>query len=841
MRSTMLVFLFFAFGQWASMCQTAPPPETEFSARYYDNHTLSGEPVLVRYEDTINHQWGQGSPGDEIPVNFFSASWTGNIHFEAGTWIFHLRGDDGVRLRIDGEDVIDGWRYQAATSYLAEVRLSEGEHLIEVTYFEATGLASIELDWSKSEEEPLPQDSFRASFYNSMIPAGEPVLITETDRINYNWGDAGPLDILSDHFSARWEGDFYFESGRYTFTAIADDGIQLLIDGERVIDGWLDQAGTAFSEKRFIEEGRHHVEVIYFESEGSARIDLSWALDNLTRESSPMGTNISSLDYYSTELTLRDAMKSAGGWYTRNESTWDTGEQELLRLDENGWVRALPKDRLPMGITNPTRFRQVAALMLNGTAGRYPAGTYVVTYEGTGTLSYGFDAVKNEELSQPGRHVLQVAEPSNAGILLVISETDPTGTGDYLRNIRVTLPMPEGSPDEGLFHPTFLAELQPYKVLRFMDFLRTNTTTLTSWQQRPRLEDARWNTEQGAPIEIALALANQTQSDAWFNMPHLADDDYVEQFAQLALELLGPERRVYVEYGNEIWNTAFSAGNWVQQQAEALWPESEADPYTKRMNWYGKRSVEMIAIWKRVWGEQANRIIGVVGGFSANSWVTEQSLQVPLWIREEGDPPVELVDAVAIAPYFGGYLGFSQFEADLSSWTSAEKGLDLLFQELLEGGPLYNEEVEPAWLRAPLTGALARSAEGMAAHGQIAERFGIEMIAYEGGQHLVGVGPTQWNQEITDFLIAANRDQRMYDAYSRYLDLWKENGGNLFCHFLSVGQYSAYGSWGVREYQGQETTPKLEAILDFIALNPCWWEGCSEEEPSEEPVSDGTP
>jgi hypothetical protein len=94
------------------------------------------------------------------------------------------------------------------------------------------------------------------------------------------------------------------------------------------------------------------------------------------------------------------------------------------------------------------------------------------------------------------------------------------------------------------------------------------------------------------------------------------------------------------------------------------------------------------------------------------------------------------------------------------------------------------------------------------------------LLAYEGGQHLVGVGSVQNNPSVTNLFVAANRDPRMGDLYQRMLESWHNSGGGLFMHYASVGQYGRYGSWGVLESMGQQTSPKLEALIRFMAGSP---------------------
>ncbi|MGB5063441.1 MAG: cellulose-binding protein [Candidatus Competibacter sp.] len=565
---------------------------------------------------------------------------------------------------------------------------------------------------------------------------------------------------------------------------------------------------------------------------------------------SPLGINIAGLNYWSTEWTLIDIMKRSGKWLTQCTSQnsphctaqeWDTHEQDRLDLDENGWVRSLPA-----AADLTTRYRTVATLMLQGDGGAHPVGPYTVLYEGEGTLEYQFDATKNPELSQLGRDVVEV-KPGTRGILLKIIATDPHKTGNYLRNIRVVPPGGICNDDpfdyaedvtvcrerggnytplieiveSQRFHPLFLRDLRPYRVIRFMEFLGANTSPLVEWADRPRLEHARWSGDHGAPVELALDLAARLNADPWINLPARASDDYVRQFARLAKERLHPTQPIYVEYGNEIWNDAFGAGAWVQQQALQHWPDRSGgpSPFTRRVNGYGKRSAEVCALWKQEWGDDSQRVRCVLAGMAANVWISEQALQCPLWAAENGGHPcVEGMAVLAIAPYFGHHLGMTKHAAAVGAWTGQwDGGFETLFRELARGEVLN----DPNNLALP---AVYRHIDR---HKALADRYGLALVAYEGGQHLAGVGAVQDDARLEKLFTDANRDPQMGTLYTDYLNGWRQHGGQLFVHFNSVGRYGKFGSWGAKEYQTQTGAPKHDALLRFIAANPCWWDGCA--------------
>lgn len=133
--------------------QSAPPPpppssQAAWLANYWNNTSLSGNPVLTRNESAISYNWGWGSPAPGIvATDFFSARWTRSLHFDAGTYRFTTQSDDGIRVFIDGRLIIDNWTIHAEETNVSDVALEAGTHTIVVEYFEQTRLAVARFWW----------------------------------------------------------------------------------------------------------------------------------------------------------------------------------------------------------------------------------------------------------------------------------------------------------------------------------------------------------------------------------------------------------------------------------------------------------------------------------------------------------------------------------------------------------------------------------------------------------------------------------------------------------------------------------------------------------------------
>jgi RNase P/RNase MRP subunit p29 len=279
---------------WTNAAPPPPPPSPagcapqQFSAQYFTTLDLSGTAVLTRCEDgTPGYDWALGSPTADVPVDRFSARWTGRPTFAGGDTTFTVKADDGVRLWVDGSLLVDAWKDQAATTYSARVPLTAGAHDVKVEYYESGGNAVVQLSWAGpagSAPPPSPPPSscatgqFAAQYFAGVDLSGAPVLTRcEASAPGYDWALGGPgSGVPTDRFSARWTGRPTFAGGDTTFTVRADDGVRLWVDGALVVDAWKDQAATAYTATVPLSAGGHDVKVEYFDSGGNAVVQVSW-------------------------------------------------------------------------------------------------------------------------------------------------------------------------------------------------------------------------------------------------------------------------------------------------------------------------------------------------------------------------------------------------------------------------------------------------------------------------------------------------------------------------------------------------------------------------------------
>lgn len=89
-------------------------------------------------------------------------------------------------------------------------------------------------------------------------------------------------------------------------------------------------------------------------------------------------------------------------------------------------------------------------------------------------------------------------------------------------------------------------------------------------------------------------------------------------------------------------------------------------------------------------------------------------------------------------------------------------------------------------------------------HKSEADRSGLRLVAYEAGQHLVGIQGAETDDTLTELFHQANRHPRMGTIYRRHDQAWEQAGGDLLCHYSSVSRWTRWGSWGLLENLGMD-------------------------------------
>jgi len=519
------------------------------------------------------------------------------------------------------------------------------------------------------------------------------------------------------------------------------------------------------------------------------QVDYKLAPERYVSPSPPIGVNLAAVNYYATAIpfvdvwNMADPFQSTDAPNTQGSGRWDTGLADRIPRDAQGYPLEAPTHMADANAPQVLRAAVVSLLY---------AGRYVVLYDGDGELDFPSSAVRVVSRT-PGRIELEVPSAPEQTLFLSIVRSK---RGDHVRNLRVILPGFEASYAQQPFHPHFLARLAGVGALRFMDWGATNQHAHARWSERTRPEGAQGG-ERGVAYEHMIDLANRVGADAWFCVPHRADDGYVRALAELIKTRLAPERRAFIEYSNELWNGIFEQTHYVQQRGcEA--GLNKLGQYTGRcqdagvrlwagVKWNARRSGQIFHIFDDVFGKQSDRITHIIAGQAQNPHLNEVLLQALADARI--NTARTRADALAIAPYLGGALALARA---------------MEVPQLLE----QLEQLIPSEVSEPTQ-----------KNRSLAQHHHLELIAYEAGQHL-RVDPSHAEDAgALSTLIRANRDPRMRSIYAHMFDAWYAHSDRgLLMLFNYAERPSKFGAWGLLEDQEQpdSAAPKYQAFIERL-------------------------
>ncbi len=276
-------------GQWLVIPgytpSPSPPPSSsgKWKGEYFNNAHLAGSASLVRYDATVNFNWGAGSPSSKIPADNFSVRWSRTIYLSAGKHRFTITVDDGARLWVDDQLLIDQWGQHTASTYAADAQLGKGYHAVRMEYQELSGSAMAMLSWIEVADGGAsgglqPSGAWLGEYFDHIDIGGSPAVQHLDPAIDFGWGQSSPFpnQIGKDFFSVRWTRNVYFDAGTYRFYAWVDDGVRLYVDNILVVDQWRDANGVVFFSDAPVTGGVHEVKVEYYERAYDALISIWW-------------------------------------------------------------------------------------------------------------------------------------------------------------------------------------------------------------------------------------------------------------------------------------------------------------------------------------------------------------------------------------------------------------------------------------------------------------------------------------------------------------------------------------------------------------------------------------
>jgi hypothetical protein len=255
----------------------AQETNNSWNARYWNNVSWGGDPVTQRIETmpAPDYGWGQGGPAPGIQSDFFSARWTASPNFQPGQYRFQLRTDDGARLWVNNQLVLD--ISETGIDFTADVDISTaGGVPIRLDFYEEKGNAGVHLSWERIGDVAT-SGPIRAEYFNNTTHAGQPVVVRyEGPGLFHDWGNGSPDPAINpDHFSARYTMGMNLAPGTYRFSVMSDDGVRLWVNNQVIIDRWYDADGTGSSVDIYLPGGSTNFLLDYYENVGNANLAVS--------------------------------------------------------------------------------------------------------------------------------------------------------------------------------------------------------------------------------------------------------------------------------------------------------------------------------------------------------------------------------------------------------------------------------------------------------------------------------------------------------------------------------------------------------------------------------------
>ncbi|OGO17210.1 MAG: hypothetical protein A2Z14_10075 [Chloroflexi bacterium RBG_16_48_8] len=253
--------------------QPSPGSSSGWKAEYFANTDLIGKPKLTRTDSKIDFDWKRNAPATGLPKDNFSIRWTQTIDFSAGIYRFKLLADDKATLWV-GDRMVLRVPASGSTQGTYDLALLQGKHKVTVEYHELTGDARVRLTWEKIS--PSFTD-WKGEYWANAELKGNPSISRNDKAIDFRWREKAPvIGMPRDKFSARWMRTVNFQDGLYRFSAKADDGIRVYIDGTRVLNEWHSATGTTIYTFDKQLKGNHAIVVEYYEGTGNAVVKAWW-------------------------------------------------------------------------------------------------------------------------------------------------------------------------------------------------------------------------------------------------------------------------------------------------------------------------------------------------------------------------------------------------------------------------------------------------------------------------------------------------------------------------------------------------------------------------------------
>jgi hypothetical protein len=524
----------------------------------------------------------------------------------------------------------------------------------------------------------------------------------------------------------------------------------------------------------------------------------------LAEEKNRIGINLWFLSDWDGSFAFVDAMKHARAW--QDGADW---HRPVGGTDGAGWPTADASTVVYTG--KPAQINGTYRLIFDG-----QADVSLLWAQGT-IANKRYDPASNTTTADVTYNI--AAEGSVGLVFRNTKRTARSAPNSGFTNVRLIRP---GYPADGsqVFSKPFLKALGKFSTLRMLDWSVTNQDLSQHWSDRMKPLDAGRSSSAykgpggasipgsslGVALEYQILLCNELKADFWINIPVVADDEYVRKIA-LALRYgtdgvepytrrqakpvyppLAPGLKLYVEYANEVWNSAggFSCFTVVKDIVSSLPEGHEILQPPER------------EVWPLMWRYPAYRIAVISDVFRSVFGDTNMMTRVrPVLMTQQGDGQATLSQALL---WLDGHAHRQSPRREVDSYIYGA------------GGSAYYAVNKPPRDQSDADAFFAVgnypstwNVKAMGIDSAWAAAFGLKHLAYEGGMGLDGFSNANAS--------SLNLDPRMQDVLMKTHDAWSGQGGDLLMYYALCGP----PQWEFTHDIENLDSPKLRAIDELLS------------------------
>lgn len=441
-------------------------------------------------------------------------------------------------------------------------------------------------------------------------------------------------------------------------------------------------------------------------------ITSSWAMD--------LACNLNGIVYYGDQLVFKNVLYQGKWWYLCDPNNIMNGDEAATTALRENPGSALNADRYP--IKAPYNGKAFAMnVLVSKWKEIFPEGEFTVQFKGSGEVRLGglhtatipsegaqttYTFTLNKSDMAWGTMGTFQRQPRNKENLRVaITKSDQA---DPIRNLYVLLPGVENYDDRIPFTDAFLARVKysPFTILRFMDWAKVNYSREKDWSDRTTrgaiIQSGGFEGKypHGVAWEFMVDLCNQADKDLWLCVPAYTTQAYWDKLAELVFNRLEPERNVWIEYANEVWNGMFVG----YEAAVTVSRNNNLPPIDKgwQHNNYGYtyQTVRITETFKKKFGAQKDRIIPMLCGWA--NGVTWSQLRVDALSDSKVNPNNLRIKYFGTTAYFGAPAGTDKLLSGDGNWKQhidmcQNEGLDWISYEAGHGGRMPKDQLKSAY------------------------------------------------------------------------------------------------------------------------------------------------